>query len=267
MEPSKTEFSFFRASAGAYPERKSERNCVKHGPYSVREFLGTDQAVIGTIGGCDKCNAEHRAEYDERERLMALSSRINSAKIPERFKLAELAGFDASPQTAEALESAKSFSRRWPEQKRTGESLILIGEVGTGKTHLAVGILKEIVRRGSNGRYCTVSELLREVRATWRGHGERSEQQIVDYFGSVELLVLDEVGATNGSDNERVILFDVLNERYERMFPTIVCGNVNIAELSRALDERSVDRLRENGGKAVVLKGKSHRLQASAGGP
>lgn len=259
-----SEFSVFKALRGEYGAAfPIMRHCLKHGDYSASGYSKGD--ISGAVGMCPACLKEKASEEAAEAKREARIARIAASRIPERFANSTIDNYFPEEGTREALEIVTAYVKRWPEQRRTGEGLLLLGDVGTGKTHLAIALLMGALdRTGMRGRYCTASELLREIRATWKGYGERSEQQMVDYFGSVDLLVLDEVGATNGSDNERVILFDVLNERYERMLPTIVCGNVSLQELETALDRRSVDRLRENGGRAVVMKGKSYRARKSA---
>lgn len=255
-------FSILAALRGEYAERPGVASCETHGEYAVREFIDGED-VLGVIPGqCPKCvEAQRQVEAQQKAETEFLRM-LADAKVPKRFLACELEGYRASAGTQQALEMISDYVDRWPEQVRTGESLLLIGDVGTGKTHLAVSVVKHVLRTGKRARYCTVAELLREIRATWKGVGERTESQMLDYFSSVPLLVLDEVGASYGSDNEKVILFDVLNERYERMLPTIVCGNVTKEELIKALDERVIDRLRENGGKLAVLTGKSWRKVA-----
>lgn len=256
-----SEFSIMTALRGGYQERKASRNCDAHGNFEVREFLSGEKAIGDIPSRCPKCGAAADAADREREKRDEDKRRIVASRIPLRFWNCSFDTFRYSEAAADGLAAAKSFAERWPEQRKTGESLVLIGPVGTGKTHLAVSILKAAIKRGDSCRYCTVSELLREVRATWKGQGERTESQIIEHFGSVPMLVLDEVGATYGTEAERVLLFDVINERYERMLPTIVCGNVTMEQLAAALDERSVDRLRENGGKAAILGGGSNRRE------
>jgi DNA replication protein DnaC len=257
-----SDFSPLKAARGEYPQRPGSRVCADHGDYAVTEYLSGGEAIGTRPGVCPKCVESRDAAAKAQEEQAKVDLGLKNAKIPLRFASCELETYRATDANVEAFEMVQGYAARWPEQCNTGESLVMIGDVGTGKTHLAVGLLKHVVRSGKAARYCTVAELLREIRATWKGQGDRTETQMVEYFGSLPLLVLDEIGATNGTDNERVILFDVLNERYEKMLPTIVCGNVSAEELPKVLDERVVDRLRENGGRAAIFTGQSHRRAA-----
>lgn len=74
-----------------------------------------------------------------------------------------------------------------------------------------------------------------------------------------DLLILDEVGVQHGSDTEKLILFEIINGRYEAARPTIVISNLDAAGLEQFLGERAFDRLREGGGRLVVFDWESHR--------
>lgn len=74
-----------------------------------------------------------------------------------------------------------------------------------------------------------------------------------------DLLILDEVGVQFGSDTEKLMLFDILNERYERRHPTILMSNLPRDEVSAYLGERVFDRLREDGGEFISFTWESHR--------
>ena len=75
----------------------------------------------------------------------------------------------------------------------------------------------------------------------------------------LDLLILDEVGMQFGSDAERLLLFDVLNGRYEELKPTVLIGNLAVDALPDYLDIRLLDRLRENGGVVVPFTWSSER--------
>ncbi len=79
-----------------------------------------------------------------------------------------------------------------------------------------------------------------------------------------DLLILDEVGVQFGSDTEKLILFDVLNERYERRRPTILMTNLTLEEVADFLGDRIIDRLREDGGEFIPFDWESHRGKGGA---
>ena len=83
-------------------------------------------------------------------------------------------------------------------------------------------------------------------------------------FTECDLLIIDEVGVQRGTDYEKDIMFDVINDRYENLRPTIILSNLSVEETKAHLGERVFDRLRENGGKAFLLNWNSYRSIAEA---
>jgi DNA replication protein DnaC len=79
-----------------------------------------------------------------------------------------------------------------------------------------------------------------------------------------DLLILDEVGVQFGSDTEKLLLFDVLNERYEQRKPTLLLSNLALDGVKAFLGERIYDRLREDGAEAVVFDWDSWRGRIAA---
>ncbi|MGC8384980.1 ATP-binding protein [Pseudomonas aeruginosa] len=76
-----------------------------------------------------------------------------------------------------------------------------------------------------------------------------------------DLLILDEVGVQYGKEAELVTLFDVMNARYSACKPSIVLSNLTLEEIEVFLGQRVMDRLRENGGRAVSFNWESERAK------
>jgi DNA replication protein DnaC len=121
-----------------------------------------------------------------------------------------------------------------------------------------VALAKTLLDEGHEVRFSGVRPLLREIRETW-GHREERESAMIHRLIHLDLLILDEVGMQFGSDAERLLLFDVLNGRYEELKPTVLIGNLAVDTLPDYLDIRLLDRLRENGGVVVPFTWSSER--------
>ena len=96
------------------------------------------------------------------------------------------------------------------------------------------------------------------MRETYNG-GKKTETQVLESYASPALLVLDEIGATSGSDHERQMLFELVNQRYEARRPTLLVSNLNAEEVRAFLGERIMDRLRDGGGKMLRMDWESFR--------
>lgn len=241
-----------------------ERICPEHGAYTATNFLGEHWTA------CPKCldiiQEKQEEERIEREKEAALEreqlkwkAKINGAAIPERFKDRTLDNYKAKTTgQKKALAFSKEYAENFDQVMKAGRSAIFVGKPGTGKTHLAIGIALEIIKQQRSPVFVTVQRLIRRVKDSWHTKNE-TESEVVDVFASPDLLILDEVGVQFGSEFEKQMLFDVLNERYEKLKPSILLSNIPREQLSDYLGERVTDRLRENGGKMIGFDWDSYR--------
>jgi len=246
--------------------------CETHG-----EFESTNR-FRDVWSKCPAC-AKERLEQDEareaerqrREAIAEWERALGTAGIPERFRSRTLESYRAdSPQQQAALRFATDYANNFPEVTKSGRGGVFIGKPGTGKTHLAVGIALAIMEDGYSALFTTAMRALRRVKETWSRDSEETEREAIAALVYPHLLILDEVGIQFGSDTEKLILFDVLNERYEKRKPTLLLSNLTLAEVRDYLGERIFDRLREDGGQVLVFDWSSHRgidrKTAAAGG-
>jgi DNA replication protein DnaC len=131
--------------------------------------------------------------------------------------------------------------------------------VGAGKTHMACSIAYEVAEKAGFPVFISVSEMMREIKSAFNKDSEKTEQELIDHFASVGLLILDELGMDYGTDFNKALLFEVLNRRYEAMLPNILISNLDPAALREYLGERLFDRMRDNGGKMLAFVWESHR--------
>lgn len=204
---------------------------------------------------------EEQLREREAQRQRANEARLRRAGIPKRYEHATLESFEErTPQHAKAKNVALDYVERFAEHASAGRCLLFVGNAGTGKTHLACGIIREVCNGGKSAEYRRVSDVIRMIRGCWRRDSDITEMQMIDAMRAPDLLVLDEVGVQYGTDGERAHLFDIIDGRYMDMKPTIVVSNcTKAAELADYLGERALDRLRENGGTMILFDGKSRR--------
>ena len=227
---------------------------------------------------CPKCAEVARLKSEEaqreKERQLEIDrweARLGGAGIPERFRGRTLDTYraDSEGQRA-ALKFAQDYAENFADNAESGKSALFIGKPGTGKTHLAVGIGLAAMGQRYAVMFTTAMRALRRVKETWGKGSEETERQAIAALVYPHLLILDEIGIQFGSDTEKLILFDVLNERYEQRKPTLLLSNLTLAEVRDYLGERIFDRLREDGGQVLVFDWASHRgtdrKTAAAGG-
>lgn len=215
--------------------------CPKHGFYPTTYANGCEIRCK-----CPKCLAEELFE-----------KRLRGAMIPRRFMNRSINNFEAVEDwQINAFTKIKDYIDNLKDNLEMGKCIVMCGGVGTGKTHLAVSVAHEAMAQGKTAVYTTVSNLILKIRDTW---GTGKTMEMVDTFASADLLILDEVGVQAGTENEKNILFDVLNARYSDMKATIVLSNLTQSDVAKYLGLRVWDRLKENGGFSISLVGNSYR--------
>lgn len=220
--------------------------CSAHGPFEARNFIGTHWTRCPT---CAEVAAAKREEEERVQARIAADRRrrqmLEAAQVPARY---HGRGFDdyvaEAPDQVHALTVVRDYIERFDEMASKGMGLGLIGLPGTGKTHLACAALQARLP-GAAVLYSTAMDLIRMVRETWRRDGGETETQVLRRLERLDLLVIDEVGTQNGTENEQHIIFDVLDRRYREVRPTILVSNQNKTGLKQFLGERSFDRLAE----------------------
>lgn len=264
-----------RRAGFEFVERKAA-TCEKHGNFEFDQFI--DKAGVLTAGTCLACHAEEteraeklsRAERDAEWKQVQIAKRFESACIPPRFKDRTLDNYETHSEKQKAvLDFCKAYATGFEEVMKQGSSIILSGTVGTGKTHLSIGIANAIMASGRTALFSTAAGIVRRVRATW-GKNDEDEMDAMRIFINPDLLIVDEVGVQSGSDNEHQIIFEILNRRYENCCPTILLTNLPLQDqnengvirkgLKSFIGERLLDRMREGGGKAFTLDWKSGRI-------
>ncbi|WP_239287691.1 ATP-binding protein [Candidatus Nitrotoga sp. 1052] len=149
---------------------------------------------------------------------------------------------------------ADNYADTFDDVLKGGRCAVFVGKPGTGKTHLAVGIGLRIMHRDScSALFTTVLRAIRRIKDTWSRNSNETERQAVAAMTFPDLLILDEVGVQIGSETEKLFLFDLLNERYEKRYPTIFISNLTVEEVKVYLGECIADRLRENSGEFVTF--------------
>ena len=236
------------------PTRQSQ--CDAHGTYESTNWLRSIWSGCPTCADEAKAKREAQEQVKQREaRAAAWERQVGEAGIPERFQTRSLKTFVAeTPEQVRALQFATAYADSFDQALKTGRSAVFLGKPGTGKTHLAVGIGLRIMHRDRcTVLFTTTMRAIRRVKDTWSRGSDESETQAIAALVFPDLLILDEVGVQFGSETEKLILFDVLNERYEKRRPTLLLSNLDLDGVRSYLGERIFDRLREDAGEMVAF--------------
>ena len=234
---------------------KASAVCETHGDY-ISIQRGESEAT-----GCPFCAKEKSdREAEEKRRRDFIFRHARDARIPKRFADKSFEDYKATtPEQRRAAEICADYADDFSKHRREGRCLLLLGKLGTGKTHLAIAIATFLLREClTKTVYRTVGDILADIRATYDSHDD-SEAHVLAPILSADLLVLDEVGATKASEFELATPYRIINHRYERCLPIVVVSNLAASELGQALGERCLDRVRENGAIVVPFTWESAR--------
>jgi DNA replication protein DnaC len=153
---------------------------------------------------------------------------LGAARIPRRYEHWVLTYYDtdfpgAHPSLAEAHFMAANFAKKC--DPRGDKGLLIIGKIGTGKTHLAVGILKELITRGISCLFYDYRELLKQIQNSYNATVQTTELDVLRPVFETDVLVLDELGAVKPTEWVWDTVSLILNTRYNDNRTTIITTN------------------------------------------
>lgn len=251
-------------------ERPKSFVCDKHGEFEVKY-----ERVLNRIGVlmaiCPECSKEYseweskQKEVEEKEKLrrnkqLALEGKLRDCGINERHFDKSFDSYIADTKEKEfALKSMRYFAERILEGE--SKNVILCGSVGTGKTHLCQATVRYLIENNQEMKIkmSTITKLIRFYRNSWSKDTEYSEQEAINLLSNLDLLIIDEMGIQSGSENELNIIFELINNRYEKKLPTAIISNLQKDELVNLLGTRIIDRLKEDGCRVLGMAWDSYR--------
>lgn len=163
------------------------------------------------------------------QELQREERRLAAAKIPERYKDYDLDGYhilrEYDPSLGRAYQTARHFVDAYPIDT-AGKGLLFTGSIGVGKTHLAVGVLRRLIRdRGVKGLFCDYRELLKSIQNSYNPQVSTTELELLQPLFNAEVLVLDDLGAQKPNEWVWDTVSLILNSRYNNRQTTIITTN------------------------------------------
>ena len=204
--------------------------------------------------------AAHDAEIERQERQQAEREKLEryeKSGVPERYFNEAL---DTYKITNEMQATAAKAATNFLHAVKCGEfkSLVMIGNAGTGKTHLACAIIRE-----AGGKYRTAPDIVEEMRRAKSFTAAETEAEIIDYYGRLKLLVIDEIGRGISATDEKYMIYQLVNARYNTRKPTVLISNLGKSDFLQYIGVAAADRLVESA-EVWELNGESYRRELRA---
>ena len=206
------------------------------------ELYGTKRTITLDYERCNCNNAQaYWNEYDlkklrmlEEEKKLELMQEFSS-KVEKNIKNSKMSkrnlnykfdNFETNNSNKKVFDNLKNYSEKLVKciEKK---GLILVGNNGVGKTHLACSIANELIENGIPVIYGTLINLLAELRNSYDTENNISEMEIIKLYKNVDLLIIDDLGKEKPSEWGLEKVFTIINSRYENNLPVIITTNYN----------------------------------------
>jgi DNA replication protein DnaC len=188
------------------------------------------------VSGAEPCGC--RAE----RRAAGLEDR---AQIPLLYRNSSFDNFEAPPgefdpgatELRRVVNAVRNYADEFPLGLRPG--LLLVGETGTGKTHLAVAALRRIVAKGFEGLYCNYQTLLNSIKAGYDPISNSSDREAYRTALDSPVLLLDDLGAHRVTDWVEDTINSIITYRCDNRKPLIATTNLPDPDAGSAITQRS----------------------------
>ena len=209
----------------------------------------------------EETNVARACPCRERRINRSASRRIGTG-IPKRYRGVSFERQPVADMDPYVVQRVRQFVRRIEKNLDEGRGLWFFGDVGTGKTSLAMIVSKAALEAGRSVAIYSVPRLLADIKETYEADADRSYAELFRRLCEVDLLHLDDLGAEKRTEWVLEQLYSIVNERWQNERSILVTTNLELDDLREQIGFRTVSRLQEMC-TAIPLKGRDLRQVAA----
>lgn len=214
---------------GDYTDSDGLLRCGKcGGKKRSRIEVGGEEIIVPVWCECMK-----QAKAEEKNQSAALIAQMRAGEL-RRLSLmdsalaqARFASSDRGGENAQSVETCRRYAAKFPQMRQDNRGLLLFGGVGTGKTHTAACIANELLEHGVSVVMTSLVKLI-----------DGGAEDICSRMSSIDLLVLDDLGAERSTDYALEQVYNIVDSRYRAGLPVIYTTNLTLEELKHPGDMR-----------------------------
>lgn len=202
-----------------YKNKPKTINCLTHG----------DNSPCYVNQNCIACSTEKQLAkqiYENEERIKTLKI---ANGVPERYLHTSFDNYIVTNEKQKAIVATlKGYS--------CDSNIVMVGQTGCGKTHLALACLNQLLRDGKKAYYSKFYKLFKY---------QINDKYYFDRLLKADFLIIDEYGVSE-SDKKSSLLFEIIDERTDNNAPTVLISNLTANDFKASISDALYSRLKEN---------------------
>ena len=216
-----------------------------------------------------KCREEEYNKQREVDRQKEKQRRLERLKeyslMDKKFENCTFKNWKIDQENQKWYEFGKKYCSSWQKMKENNVGMLLWGVPGTGKTYLTSCIANELLSNFTPVIAISSIGLLNRIKETYKTYGQDGEVEIINSLKNASLLILDDLGAENGTEWAKSKLYEIIDSRYRDGKPLIVTTNLTPQQLREKMTSadgvtRTYDRVVEMC-PPLEVKGNSKRVR------
>jgi DNA replication protein DnaC len=192
-------------------------------------------------------------------RISRAKTRRLEARLPQKYRDVAFERFPVTEMPPDVVRQVQRYTRDIDKNLDDGRGIWFVGDVGTGKTTLAMLVSKAALAAGRSVAIYSLPRLLNIVREAMVS--PEGKLDLLDRLASVDLLHLDDVGAESTTEWVLEQLYSIVNTRYEEERSLVITTNLDPDQLSEQIGHRTVSRIIEMCGDPLPLFGADRRRE------